>query len=88
LRGEDGRAFDKQQIFSGDETDYAPVFRALTVQRYHRFVYDGEFFQLLKAHVDWGVALTKNDTIDFKSEDNYVDYLVGLTRKVIEQRME
>ena len=28
LRGEDGRAIDTQQIFSGGGTDYTPLFRA------------------------------------------------------------
>ncbi len=43
---------------------------------------------MLKAHVDHGFALIKNDTSGFKSEDDYVDYLVELTRKGLEQRTE
>lgn len=42
--------------------------------------------QLLKAHVDHGFQLIKNDTAGFKSEDDYVDYLVELTRAGLEQR--
>ena len=88
LRGEDGRAIDTQQIFSGGGTDYTPLFRALIVQRHDRAVSDDEFLVLLKAHVDHGFALIKNDTGGFKSEDDYVDYLVELTRKGLEQRAE
>ncbi len=88
LRGEDGRAIDTQQIFSGGGTDYTPLFRALVVQRHERIVSDDEFLHLLKAHVDHGFALIKNDISGFKSEDDYVDYLVELTRKGLEQRTE
>lgn len=49
---------------------------------------DDEFLQLLKAHVDHGFALIKNDTGGFKSEDDYVDYLVELTRIGLEQRSQ
>ncbi len=88
LRGEDGRAIDTQQIFSGGGTHYTPLFRALIVQRHNRVLSDDEFLHLLKAHVDHGFALIKNDTSGFKSEDDYVDYLVELTRKGLEQRTE
>jgi Cdc6-like AAA superfamily ATPase len=86
LRGDDGRAIDTQQIFSGGGTDYTPLFRALIVQRHGRALTDDEFLQLLKAHVDHGFALIRNDTNGFKSEDDYVDYLVELTRIGLEQR--
>jgi len=88
LRGEDGRAIDTQQIFSDGGTDYTPLFRALSVQRHNRALIDDEFLQLLKAHVDHGFALIKNDTAGFKSEDDYVDYLVELTRTGLEQRSQ
>ncbi len=88
LRGEDGRAIDTQQIFSGGGTDYTPLFRALIVQRHNRVLSDDEFLQTLKAHVDHGFALIKNDTEGFKSEDDYVDYLVELTRAGLEQRTQ
>lgn len=87
-RGEDGRAIDTQQIFSGGGTDYTPLFRALIVQRHRRALTDDEFLQLLKAHVDHGFQLIKNDTAGFKSEDDYVDYLVELTRAGLEQRTQ
>lgn len=86
LRGEDGRGIDTQQIFSGGGTDYTPLFRALIVQRHNRALTDDEFLHLLKAHVDHGFQLIKNDTNGFKSEDDYVDYLVELTRAGLEQR--
>ena len=79
------RAIDTQQIFSGGGTDYTPLFRALIVQRHNRVLSDDEFLHLLKAHVDHGFALIKNDTSGFKSED---DYLVELTRKGLELRTE
>ncbi len=88
MRGEDGRAIDTQQIFSGGGTNYTPLFRALIVQRHNRALSDEEFLHLLKAHVDHGFALIKNDTSGFKSEDDYIDYLVELTRKGLEQRTE
>ena len=84
LRGEDGRAIDTQQIFSGGGTDYTPLFRALIVQRHGRALGDDEFLQTLKAHIDHGFNLIKNDTEGFKSEDDYVDYLVELTRAGLE----
>jgi DNA sulfur modification protein DndE len=49
---------------------------------------DDEFLQLLKAHIDHGFQLIKNDTAGFKSEDDYVDYLVELTRAGLEQRAQ
>jgi DNA sulfur modification protein DndE len=58
------------------------------VQRHHRALTDDEFLQLLKAHVDHGFDLIKNDTSSFKSEDDYVDYLVELTRTGLEQRTQ
>lgn len=64
------------------------LFRALIVQRHNRVLSDDEFLHLLKAHVDQGGSLIKNDTSGFKSEDDYVDYLVELTRKGLEQRTE
>jgi Cdc6-like AAA superfamily ATPase len=88
LRGEDGRAIDTQQIFSGGGTDYTPLFRALIVQRHNRALSDDEFLGLLKAHVDHGFALIANDIGGFKSEDDYVDYLVELTRGGLEQRTQ
>jgi DNA sulfur modification protein DndE len=81
-------AIDTQQIFSGGGTDYTPLFRALIVQRHGRALNDDEFLQFLKAHVDHGFDLIRNDTAGFKSEDDYVDYLVELTRKGLEQRAE
>lgn len=88
LRGEDGRAIDTQQIFSGGGTDYTPLFRSLIVQRHQRVLSDDEFLQLLKDHVDHGFNLIRNDTDGFKSEDDYVDYLVELTRTGLEQRTQ
>ena len=58
------------------------------MQRHNRVLSDDEFLHLLKAHVDHGFALIKNDTSGFKSKDDYVDYLVELTRKGLEQRTE
>jgi hypothetical protein len=49
---------------------------------------DDEFLQLLKDHVDHGFDLIRNDTDGFKSEDDYVDYLVELTRTGLEQRTQ
>ena len=43
---------------------------------------------MLKAHVDHGFQLIKLDTDGFKSEDDYVDYLVELTRAGLEQRTQ
>lgn len=43
---------------------------------------------MLKAHVDHGFNLIKNDIEGFKSEDDYVDYLVELTRAGLEQRTQ
>jgi hypothetical protein len=83
-----GRAIDTQQIFSGGGTDYTPLFRALVVQRHRRALSDDEFLHLLKAHVDHGFQLIKNDTAGFKFEDDYVDYLVELTRAGLEQRTQ
>lgn len=88
LRGEDGRAIDTQQIFSGGGTDYTPLFRALIVQRHKRALSDDEFLQFLKAHVDHGFQLIKNDTAGFKFEDDYVDYSKELTRAGLEQRTQ
>ena len=56
------------------------------MQRHHRALSDDEFLLLLKAHVDHGFALIANDTNGFKSEDDYVEYLVELTRTGFEQR--
>lgn len=78
---------DTKQIFSGG-TDYPPLFRALIVQRHGRALTDEEFLQLLKAHVDHGFDLIRNETSGFKSEDDYVDYLVELTRTGLEQRTQ
>lgn len=64
------------------------MFRALIVQRHGRALSDDEFLHLLKAHVDHGFALIANDTSGFKSEDDYVDYLVELTRIGLEQRSQ
>jgi DNA sulfur modification protein DndE len=55
-------------------------------RRHRRALSDDEFLHLLKAHVDHGFQLIKNDTAGFKSEDDYVDYLVELTRAGLEQR--
>lgn len=85
-RGEDGRAIDTQQIFSGGGTDYSLLFRALIIQRHKRPLSDDEFLHLLKTHIDHGFQLILNDTAGFKSEDDYVDYLVELTRAGLEQR--
>ena len=56
------------------------LFRTLIVQRHRRILSNDEFLQLLKDHVDHGFDLIRNDTSGFKSEDDYVDYLVELTR--------
>lgn len=56
------------------------------MQRHNRALSDDEFLQFLKAHVDHGFELIRNDTAGFKSEDDYVDYLVELTRAGLEQR--
>ncbi len=58
------------------------------MQRHNRVLSDDEFLQTLKAHVDHGFGLIKNDTEGFKSEDDYVDYLVELTRAGLEQRTQ
>ena len=58
------------------------------MQRHRRALSDDEFLHLLKAHVDHGFQLIKNDTAGFKSEDDYVDYLVELTRAGLEQRTQ
>ena len=58
------------------------------MQRHCRALSDDEFLHLLKAHVDHGFQLIKNDTAGFKSEDDYVDYLVELTRAGLEQRTQ
>ncbi len=58
------------------------------MQRHHRILSDDEFLQLLKGHVDHGFDLIRNDTDGFKSEDDYVDYLVELTRTGLEQRTQ
>ena len=70
------------------ERIYTPLFRALIVQRHQRILSDDEFLQLLKDHVDHGFDLIRNDTNGFKSEDDYVDYLVELTRTGLEQRTQ
>jgi Cdc6-like AAA superfamily ATPase len=82
----DGRAIDTQQIFSGGGTDYAPLFRAMIVQRHGQVLDDNEFLQLIKAHVDHGFELIKQDCSSFKSQDDYVDYLIELTQSGLEQR--
>lgn len=58
------------------------------MQRRNRALSDDDFLSLLKAHVDHGFALIANDTGGFKSEDDYVDYLVELTRGGLEQRTQ
>lgn len=88
LRGEEGRSIDTQQIFSGGGTDYSALFRSLIVQRHSRVLSDDEFLHILKTHVDHGFQLIANDTSGFKSEDEYVDYLVELTRVGLEQRTQ
>ncbi len=82
----DGRGIDTQQIFSGGGTDYTPLFRALVVQRHGRSITDEEFLPLLKSHIDHGFALIKLDTEKFKSNDEYIDYLVDLTQAGLDQR--
>lgn len=82
----DGRAIDTQQIFSGGGTDYTPLFRAMIVQRHGQVLDDNEFLQLIKAHVDHGFELIKQDCSSFKSQDDYVDYLIELTQLGLEQR--
>ena len=82
----DGRAIDTQQIFSGGGTDYAPLFRALLVQRHGRALTDDEFLHLLKAHVDHGFELIQKETESFKNNDEYVDYLVELAQLGLAQR--
>lgn len=88
LRSEDGRAIDTQQIFSGGGTDYTPLFRALIVQRHGKILNDDDFLHTLKVHIDHGFQLIANDTDGFKSEDEYVDYLVELTRTGLDQRKQ
>ena len=78
----------RSRFLAAAETDYTPLFRALIVQRHGRALNDNEFLQTLKAHVDHGFNLIKNDTEGFKSEDDYVDYLVELTRAGLEQRTQ
>lgn len=56
------------------------------MQRHEKALNDKEFLNLLKAHIDHGFDLIKNDTSEFKSEDDYVDYLVELTRTGLKQR--
>jgi len=80
------RAIDTQQILSAGEADYAPLFRALIVQRHRRAPDDDEFLRLLKAHTDHGFELIKQDTASFKSGDDYVDYLIELAQLGLEQR--
>lgn len=82
----DGRAIDTQQVFSGGGTDYSPLFRTLIVQRHGQAFADDEFLQLLKAHIDHGFELIKQDCSSFKSSDDYVDYLIELTQLGLEQR--
>jgi DNA sulfur modification protein DndE len=82
----DGRSIDTQQIFSGGGTDYATLFRALLVQRYGRALSDDEFLHQLKAHVDHGFELIRNETESFKNNDEYVDYLVELAQSGLAQR--
>lgn len=84
--GPDGRAIDTQQVFSGGGTDYASLFRALIVQRHRHSLSDEEFLQLLKSHIDRGFELIKQDCASFKSQDEYVDYLIELTQMGLEQR--
>lgn len=60
-------------------------FALSSCRRNRRALTDDEFLQLLKAHVDHGFQLIRNDTAGFKSEDDYVDYLVELTRAGLEQ---
>jgi DNA sulfur modification protein DndE len=82
----DGRAIDTQQILSAGETDYAPLFRALIVQRHAQPLTDEEFLRLLKAHIDHGFHLMRQDTASFKGTDDYVDYLIELTQSGLAQR--
>src|SRR5205085_12640884 len=82
----DGRAIDTQQVFSGGGTDYTPLFRALIVQRHGQPLSDEEFLRLLKAHVDHGFELIRQDCASFKSNDDYVDYLIELAQTGLEQR--
>ena len=80
------RAIDTQQILSAGEADYAPLFRALIVQRHGRPLDDDEFLRLLKAHVDHGFQLIKQDSAAFKNTDQWLDYLIELTQSGLEQR--
>jgi DNA sulfur modification protein DndE len=82
----DGRAIDTQQILSAGEADYAPLFRALIVQRHGRTMDDDEFLPTLKAHIDHGFQLIKQDSSSFKNTDDFVDYLIELTALGLEQR--
>src|SRR5437764_588587 len=82
----DGRAIDTQQVFSGGGTDYSPLFRALIFQRQGQISSDEEFLQILKAHIDHGFDLIKQDCSSFKTPDDYVDYLIELTQLGLEQR--
>ncbi len=80
------RAIDTQQILSAGEADYAPVFRALIVQRHRRPLTDEEFLRLLKAHIDHGFDLIRQDSASFKSSDDYIDYLIDLAQLGLDQR--
>lgn len=80
------RAIDTQQIFGGGGSDYASLFRALIVQRHGRQVGDEEFLPLLKAHVDHGFRLMREDSQHFKSTDDWVDYLIELTERGLNER--
>jgi DNA sulfur modification protein DndE len=80
------RAIDTQQIFSGGGADHGALFRALIVRRAGRAISDEEFLPLLKAHIDHGLQLIKRDAEHFKSTDDWVDYLIELTQKGLEQR--
>ncbi|MEW6126197.1 MAG: DndE family protein [Acidobacteriota bacterium] len=84
----DGRAIDMQQILSAGESDYAPLFRALITQRHKQVLSDDEFLQLLKAHIDHGFDLIREDSKTFKNSDDWVDYLIELTQTGLDQRKQ
>jgi DNA sulfur modification protein DndE len=56
------------------------------MQRHGRQVSDEEFLPLLKAHVDHGFRLIREDSQHFKSTDDWVDYLIELTERGLDER--
>jgi len=82
------RAIDTQQIFAGGGVDYAALFHALIIQRLGRQLNDVEFLLHLKAYIDYGFQLIRQDSQTFKSTDDWVDYLIELTQLGLSQRAQ